>query len=378
MSTARPRIALAYNSCQYVWYFRRPLIAALREQGCDVVVVAPRDEYTPRLAPLGVTYREIRLNAKGTNPVQELGTAFSFLHAYRSLRPQVALHYTVKPNVYGSLSARLLRIPVIANVTGLGAVFERSGLLNSAVRLLYRAAFAKAAKVFFQNADDREAFVTGRLVAPDRAGLLPGSGVDLSWYAPRPRADGPFTFLFVGRLLQAKGVEDLVSAARAVRTRYPAVRVVLLGERRDGQPGAADPGLLDGAAADGIITLAGVAEDVRPHIEAADCVVLPSYYREGVPRSLLEAAAMGKPLIAADSIGTREPVKEGTNGFLCRPRDPKDLAARMCDMVALSPSERRRMGEASRRIAEQRFDERIVLTAYRELVARLLTKKGRQ
>jgi len=376
MTTPAPRIVLSYNSCQYVWYFRRSLIAALRENGCEVVVLAPRDAFTSRLTALGIPYRDIRLRAKGTNPFQEIGTVAAFFRAYRALRPQVALHYTIKPNLYGSLSARLLGIPVINNVTGLGAVFETSGLLTAVVRRLYRAAFARAAKVFFQNADDRDAFVAGGLVPAGAAGLLPGSGVDLAWFCPRPRADGPFTFLFVGRLLRAKGVEDLLAAARILRRRRPEVRVVLLGERNDAQPGAADSRLLDEAASDGTVRLAGVAEDVRPHIAQADCVVLPSYYREGVPRSLLEAAAMGRPLIAADSIGTREPVEDGRNGFLCRPRDPLDLAEKMEAMVGRSAEERQAMGETSRRIAERRFDERIVIDAYVGLTTQLLRKAG--
>ena len=374
MSGGAPKIILAYNTSWYVWNFRMPLIAALRGRGYEVVVLAPRDEYTNRITAAGIACREIRLHARGKNPFQELLTAAAFLRAYREIRPDVVLHYTIKPNLYGSLAARVLRIPAIDNVTGLGAMFDRNGLLQSAVRLLYKAAFARVECVFFQNPDDCALFIKGGLVRPAQANVLPGSGVDLERFRPRPHEEGPFTFLFVGRLLKAKGVEDLLAAARLVRNHRPDVRVVLLGKRDDHEDGAAEPRLLDEAASDGTVELAGVTDDVRPYIAESDCMVLPSYYLEGTPRSLLEAAAMGKPLIAADSIGTREPIRDGANGYLCRPHDPKDLAAKMHAMVELSEDARARMGAASRRIAEERFDEQIVIGKYIEVVDRLVRK----
>jgi glycosyltransferase involved in cell wall biosynthesis len=353
-----------------------PLIRALRDRGHEVIVLAPRDEYTDRIVRVGIGYREIRLRARGKNPFQELLTALAFLQAYRKIRPDVVLHYTVKPNLYGSLAARVLRIPSIDNVTGLGALFDRKGLLQAAVRLLYKAALARVERVFFQNPDDREAFIRAGLVEKKRAGLLPGSGVDLDRFAPQPRGGGPFTFLFVGRLLKAKGVEDLIAAARIVRLQRPDVRVVFLGKRADREDGAASPRLLTEAEAEGVVELAGVVEDVRKYIAASDCVVLPSYYHEGTPRSLLEAAAMGKPLIAADSIGTREPVRDGVNGYLCWPHDPEDLASKMLGMIELSEDARARMGGASRRIAEERFDERIVTGKYLEIIEQLVGRAG--
>ncbi|MCX7025042.1 MAG: glycosyltransferase family 4 protein [Spirochaetes bacterium] len=361
-------VVLAYNTSLYVWKFRMPLLEALRERGYEVVVLAPRDGCTERIVAAGFGFRELRLEPRGRNPAADIGTFLDFIRAYRELHPSVALHYTIKPNLYGSLAARMLAIPAIDNVTGLGAIFERDGLLQRCVGLAYRVALARVSRVFFQNTDDRDLFVGHRFVDPARVEVLPGSGVDLERFRPAPRPDGPFTFLFVGRLLKAKGVEDLVAAARIVRSRVPEVRIVLLGERADGEPGAADPAILDAAISDGTVIAPGATDDVRPFLTAADCVVLPSYYREGVPRSLLEAIASGKPVIAADSVGTREPVIEGENGFLCRPRDPADLAAVMSRMAELAPAERAALGEASRKLAETRFDERIVIGKYLEAV----------
>jgi glycosyltransferase involved in cell wall biosynthesis len=362
------RIVLSYNTSWYVWNFRMPLIAALRERGYEVVVLAPRDEYTDRIVASGVAHRHIGLDAKGRNPLRDLAAIFAFARAYRSLEPDLVLQYTVKPNIYGSIAARWLGVPAINNVTGLGTAFDNAGVLQSLVRALYRFAFRKVRKVFFQNPDDLELFVKSGLASPERSGLLPGSGVDLSRFEPAPRGEGPFTFLFIGRLLKAKGVEMILEAARIVKARRPEAVVCLLGKRDDSDPGAADPRALDAAIAAGVVEYAGMADDVRPYIAASDCVVLPSFYREGTPRSLLEAAAMGKPLVASDAIGTREPVEEGRNGFLCRPMDPVDLAEKMLAVMEASPERRATMGAASREIAERRFDEGIVLRAYLEAV----------
>jgi glycosyltransferase involved in cell wall biosynthesis len=368
------RIVLAYNTSWYVWKFRMPLIKALRDRGNEVIVLAPRDEYTDRIVSSGAAFCPIRLSAKGRNPFQEILTAVAFFRAYRKLCPDAVLHYTIKPNLYGSLAARALRIPAIGNVTGLGTLFDRKGGLRAAVSLLYKAAFKRVQRVFFQNRDDLASFVGRGLVAGSRADLLPGSGVDLRRFAPRPRSPGPFTFLFLGRLLKAKGVEDLITASRILAKKLEGFRVVVLGKREEGDPGAANRRILELASAEGVVELAGNADDVRPFIAMADCIVLPSYYREGTPRSLLEAAAMGKPLIAADSIGTREPVRDGVNGYLCRPRDPADLAAKMLGIATLSEDARAAMGAASRRIAEERFDERIVTAKYIEVIDRLVGK----
>jgi glycosyltransferase involved in cell wall biosynthesis len=377
------RIVLAYNTSWYVWNFRMPLIAALRERGYEVVVLAPEDEYSGRIAASGVALRHIGLDAKGLNPLRELAAVFAFVGAYRRLEPDLVLQYTIKPNIYGSIAARFLGIPAINNLTGLGAVFEGGGALQRIVRALYRFAFRKVDKLFFQNPDDLELFIEGGLAKRDRCGLLPGSGVDLERFRPMPRnatsdeGDSRFVFLFVGRLLKAKGVDLLVEAARSVKERRPDAVIRLLGRRDDADPGAADPVALDAAIASGLVEYAGATDDVRPFIAASDCVVLPSYYREGTPRSLLEAAAMGKPLIAADSVGTREPVADGVNGYLCRPRDAADLASKMMAMLDAPADRIAAMGAASRRIARERFDETIVIRSYIESIETILrSRKG--
>jgi glycosyltransferase involved in cell wall biosynthesis len=375
MLVTNNHVVISYNTCWYVYNFRLPLIRALQERGWRVTVLAPRDKYTERVTASGAEHQHIDLDARGTNPFRELATIRRFKAAYRALRPAVALQYTIKPDIYGSIAARSLRIPVINTITGLGSMFS-GGPREVLARQLYRFAFSRADLVLFQNADDRALFINGRMVRPERAGLLPGSGVDTERFSPRPRGDGPFTFLLAARLLKAKGVEDFLDAARRVRVRHVDARFVLLGSHDPADPEAANPLALARAVEDRVVESPGHVDDIRPWLAAADCVVLPSWYREGVPRSLLEAASMGKPLIAADSVGTREPVKDGVNGFLCRPRDPADLAEKMEAMLDMSNGRRAAMGDASRSFMKERFDEQIVIRAYLDAVDRLAGSQG--
>jgi glycosyltransferase involved in cell wall biosynthesis len=370
MAVRNNHIVIAANTSWYIYNFRLPLIRALLGKGWRITVLAPRDEYTDRIIAAGVGHHRITLEAKGTNPLRELATIRAFKSSYREISPAIALQYTIKPNIYGSIAARALGIPVINNVTGLGTMFS-GGVRQIAAGMLYRYAFSRADLILFQNTDDRALFKKNRLVDPDRTGLLPGSGVDLQYFAPRPRGEGPFTFLLAARLLKAKGVEDFVGAARLVKAGSPTTRFVLLGRHDPADPLNADAVLIERAVRDGIVQRPGHTDDVRSFIADADCVVLPSYYREGVPRSLLEAASMEKPLIAADSVGTREPVRNGENGFLCRPRDPADLALKMQDILAAGPVRLKAMGEASRRLVIERFDEREVIAAYLAAVEKL-------
>jgi glycosyltransferase involved in cell wall biosynthesis len=364
------KVLISANTSWYVWNFRKRLIDEIRAQGHTVIVAAPADSYSAKFGEEGIDFVPVSIRAKSTNPLGELATFCSYMSVYRAERPDIILQYTIKPNLYGSIAARFLGIPAVCNVSGLGAAFARKGLLSFIVVRLYRFAFRKVHRVFFQNPDDRALFLEQRLVREERTALLPGSGVNLERFTPEPRESGPFTFLFVGRLLKAKGVEDFIRAARIVRAEgFPDTRFVLLGAYDDDDSHMADRALIDGAVSDGVVILPGQVDDVRVWLRKADCVALPSYYREGVPRSLLEGAASGKILIAADSVGTKEPVTNGLNGFLCRPRDPADLARAMKQALSLTAEQRDAMGRNSRTIAETRFDERIVLLAYLDILS---------
>ncbi len=369
----KPLVMLSANTAWNV-HSRSRLLAAIREAGWDVITLAADDEYSTRITgELGIPFIPLPMKGDGTNLREDAALFLRFLGLYRSHRPQCAIHLNNKPNIYGTLAASLLGIPSISNVTGLGIVAEKSALVKAAVYSLYRLAFgSKRSFVFFQNADDRSFFVDRKIVRPGRTGLLPGSGVDVSRFSPavdstKP-ARGHCRFLFSGRLLISKGILDFLEAAKRVKTLYPATEFTIIGEHDTGNPIYAPEPVLAEAITRRIVDYKGMVADVRPIVGESDCVVLPSRYREGVPRALLEAAAMGKPLIVADSIGTREPVEHGHNGYLVSPGDAEGLAEAMLRFIGLTHEEKMSMGTNSRRIAVERFSDSSVIDRY---IARL-------
>ena len=359
-------LVLSINASWNVLNFRRGLIAALREAGWRVVVLAPGDEYSPRLAEIGVEHLPIAIDSAGLSPIRDLGLLVRYRRLLRRIRPDAFLGYTAKPNVYGSLAAQSLGIPVINNISGLGTAFMKRGPLRWVVERLYRIALRRSATIFFQNVEDRQLFLDSRLARPDQARLLPGSGIDLAHFAPgraKARRAGPLTFLLAGRLLWQKGVGDYVEAARLVRREVPDTRFQLLGFLEAANVSAVTRGDVDDWQAEGLIEYLGETDDVRPHVDAADCLVLPSY-REGLPRALLEGAAMAKPLIASDVPGCRQVVEHEVNGLLCEVRNPRSLADAMLAMIRLGDDARAGMGAAGRSRIERDYGEDRVIAAY--------------
>lgn len=376
MIPVRPlKIAISINTCWNFINFRAGLIRALVKAGHEVIAIAPPDSALPRVEELGCRFVPLEMDGKTTSPLHDLKLAVDYWRILWRERPDVYLAYTIKPNIYGSLAAHGLGIPTINNISGLGTAFLRKGWLNRIVRVLYRVALSRSSTVFFQNNDDRDLFVGLSLVDLPRTALLPGSGIDLTAFRPDPfeRADrGPPVFLMIARLLTDKGVNEYVEAARLLRRDIPDSTFRLLGFLGVRNPAAISAEAVAAWQAEGVIEFLGDTNDVRPHIAAADCIVLPSYYPEGLPRTLLEGAAMGKPLITTDMPGCREMVDEGENGFFCAIRDPKSLADAMRRIIALSIDERKSMGLASRKKVEASYDERIVIDHYLTAIANAL------
>ena len=367
------RVLITANTTWNLVNFRSGLIAALVSRGFDVVAVAPDDEYRDRLRELGCRYVPLNMDNQGTHPVKDALLLWRYVVVLLRLRPAVVLSYTVKPNIYASLAARLVGVTVINNVSGLGTAFLRGGWLGGVVCSLYRVALRRSHRVFFQNDEDRQVFIEKRLVAPARTGLLPGSGIDLVHFSPSAVEGSSLcngaglVFLMVARLLWDKGVLEFVEAARRVKALFPESRFQLLGFLDVKNQTAVGRSDVEAWVKDGVVEYLGTTDDVRPFLADADCVVLPSY-REGTPRSLLEAAAMGRPLLATDVPGCREVVIDGVNGLLCRLRDSVDLAEKMMQMITMPMSALLQMGQESRRLAEMRFDEQIVIRKYLEAI----------
>lgn len=373
------KILISLNAAWNLVNFRAGLIRALVAQGYEVVTVAPPDEYAPRLEKLGCRYVPLPMDNKGKHPGRDMLLLWRFYRLLRHERPDVFLGYTVKPNVYGSLAAHALKIPVINNIAGLGAVFIKDGWLSRLVRLLYRLALARSRRVFFQNDDDRRTLVEAGLVRSVQADRVPGSGIDLQGFSqvpPLPQNGRRFRFLLIARMLWDKGVGEYVAAARLMRERFPDAEFCLLGFLDVQSPAAISREQMEAWVVEGAVVYFGATDDVRPHIAAADCIVLPSYYREGVPRSLLEAAAMGRPIVTANAVGCREVVEDGINGFLCQPRDAADLAEKLERMITLSPEARAEMGRRGRAKMEREFDEQIVIDRYLAIIGEILYEVG--
>lgn len=367
------RIAVVANTSWYLYNFRRNLMRALGDDGHQVVAVGGDGAFAQRLREQGFEHRVVAFSGAGTRPWRELATVRALRRVLRGERFDLVLSYTPKGNLYAAMAGRGLPIAQVMNVSGLGRASTSPGIASRIVDLLYRHTVSGAAWVFFQNEEDRRQFIDRGYVPPERTSRLPGSGVDLGAFVPAPLPSleaGTGVFLMVARLLWDKGVGEYVEAARALRTLWPRARFQLLGpldaSPRSGVPRAA----LDAWVAEGVIEYLGQTDDIRPYLRAADCAVLPSY-REGVPRSLLEAAASMRPLITTDSVGCRDAVDPGVSGLLCHPKDAADLAQQMNRFLSMTPAQREAMGAAGRQKMEREFDERIVIDTYRRRVAAL-------
>ncbi len=345
--------------------FRGPLISALVARGTQVYALAPDfDEVLrKRVEALGAVPVDYSISRAGLNPLRDLVDLLVLARLLRRLRPEATLAYFIKPVIYGSLAAWMARVPNrYSLVTGLGFVFARDpqahgirrAMLRSVVGRLYGFALSRNRKVVFQNEDDIETLIGSGLVERRKVALVPGTGVDLSHYAVAPPVKHPPVFVMVARMLREKGVCEFVEAARKVKARCPEARFVLVGGT-DPNPGSVTLAELQAWVSEGAVEWSGQVVDVRPWLRQASVFVLPSYYREGVPRGNQEAMAMGRPVITTDWIGCRDTVVDGINGFLVPVRDVVALDEAMQRFID-DPELIARMGSEGRRIAEARFD----------------------
>ncbi|WP_210488272.1 glycosyltransferase family 4 protein [Rufibacter aurantiacus] len=359
------RIAIVINKSWNIFNFRLSLVKALLAAGHEVVAIAPEDAYSAKLVAEGCQFVPLPMESKGTNPFKDMLLVRKFLKAYKSVKPDVILQYTIKPNIYGSIAAHLAGIPTINNVSGLGTVFIVQNLVSKIAMALYRFSFQFPAKVFFQNSDDKALFLDRKLVRESITEVIPGSGIDTKRYLPAPefKRQSPFVFLMVSRALYEKGLVEYVEASKILKAKYPELRIQLLGAiDEEGNIGIKRT-LVEQWANEGWLEYLGTSDNVASVVHSADCVVLPSY-REGTPRTLLEAAAMAKPIVTTNVPGCKETVIDGYNGYLCEVRNGTDLAAKMEQVYLLSNPELQTMGHNSRRLAEEKFDEKFVIDRY--------------
>jgi glycosyltransferase involved in cell wall biosynthesis len=371
----RKRIVLSSNTAFSLYNFRLPLMRALKDKGYEVIAVSPEDgKYSELLKKEFSFYAVKNLDRKGTNPIKDLKLFFEYLLLFRRLNPDLVINFTIKPNIYGSISAGLLGIPSISVITGLGYVFIRESWLTKFVKLLYWLAFRFNRAVVFQNSEDMK---TLENLCEGRCLLIESSGVDLKHLDPelcKEAKKDEFTFLFVGRLLTDKGIYELIKAFEKLKKEKPKVKLIIVGSPDEGNPNSVSKGELEKWMKEGLIEWHGFQEDVRPFYCMADCVVLPSYYREGVPRVLLEAMAMEKPIITTDAPGCKNVCVDGVNGFLVKPKDLESLYLAMKRMVELGDEKLREFGKAGRRLAEEKYSVEKIVGEYINLIEAVLSK----
>ncbi|MCD6024343.1 MAG: glycosyltransferase family 1 protein [Fibrobacteria bacterium] len=373
-SVGKPRVVFSANTSWYLFNYYRNTFAAFMDAGYEVFIAAPVDAYTEKLRALGCVHLPLPIKPHSKNPFRELAALVGFFRVYHAVRPDVAFHFTIKCNLYGSLAARLLDIPHANSISGLGSAFNTEGWFNRFIQVAYRVLQRKSARIFFQSASDRDFMVERSLVTPKQVLLLSGSGVDLSHFKPNPkRRSENFVFIFAGRILWEKGFAYLAEAMRLVKREDPRIECQVYGFLEAGNPKYVSREQLAEWEDEGLLRYRGPLEDVRKAHSEADCVVLPTYYREGIPKSLLEAAAAAKPLLATDLPGCREAVKHGVNGMLCAARDAESLAEAMLRMARMNEADLEAMGRRGRALVEAGFGEDHITAQYLKVANALIS-----
>lgn len=370
----RRGIVISANSFWNIVNFRSGLVDALAAEGYRIIIAAP-DADMGWARQRSVEAVRIEIDRSGLNPFRDGKLIAHYLGLFKNFRADLYLGFTPKPNIYGAFAGGMAGVTSIPNVSGLGTAFIKGGLLGRFLSLMYRIAFRKCPVVMFQNPDDIALFKLKGIVREGQARLLPGSGVDIDHFRPVPIPGGEPRFLLIGRLLGDKGVREFVSAARILKQSHPDWRFQLLGEIDEGNRTGIKTEELDSWIREAVVEHLGHAADVRPHITAATAVVLPSY-REGLPRSLLEAAAMARPLIATDVPGNRQIVSHETNGLLCAVRDDASLAQAMERVGSMNADRLEGMGRQARALVERDYGEERVIQAYLEVVRQLAPRAG--
>ena len=365
----KKRIVIISNLSWNLYNFRLSLMYAMRDAGYEVIAIAPHDRYSQKIIDAGFEFHDIKMNAQGINPIEDLRTTYQFYKLFKKISPDVLCQYTIKPNIYGSFMARHFKIKIINNIAGLGTLFIKEGLVTKIAKTLYKVSQSKADKVFFQNKDDFNFFISKGIVRADKCDILPGSGVDTNRFKPKYKEQSEnIRFLLIARMIWEKGIGEYVQAAREIKKVYPNVEFCLLGFLDVQNPGAITKNEMDEWVNEGVINYLGISDNVDVVIQTADCVVLPSYYREGTPKTLLESGSSGKPIITTDNVGCRDVVEHGVNGYICEPRSWEDLKLKIEMFLALDYNQRLEMGKESRKKIKREFDEEIVINKYLNLL----------
>ncbi len=370
-------IAFVSNSAWSVYNFRLEVIQKMIEQGYQVLIIAPDDDFSPLLTKAGCRFIPIQFNNKSENPLKDIGFYFQLKRLYKQLKPDFIFHYVAKPNIYGSMAAAANKISSVSVITGLGFAFARRNWLYWLITKLYKHALKKTKEVWFLNNEDVRVFINEKIVNIERVRVLPGEGVNADFFSPEhnlvKRKDDKFTFLMSSRLLKSKGIGLYADAARILLKKNYDVRFELIGFFEKHHPDSITQEDLSKWENEGLVHYLGYSRDVRVHLNKADCFVFPSFYNEGVPRSLMEAASMEIPIITSLNRGCKEVVLNNSNGYICNKNDPFDLADKMERMINLTTEDRNRMGKNGRLLVLRKFDINNIVEEYMKMLGRDLS-----
>lgn len=359
------KLLFSGNTAWSMYNFRKNVLESFIQTGVKVIVVAPNDDiYSKKLVSMGCKFVPINISRKGTNPIKDFLLFLNYKKILKDERPNGCFFYTIKPNIYGGMAAGYLNIPFIAVTTGLGYIFNNKSIVSQIAKKLYKISFLKAKKVWFLNNDDKISFIKENIIHEDKSFVLKGEGIDTKRFSISNKNADTFSFILIARILWDKGVGIYVEAAKKIKEKYSNIEFKLLGAIDNNNPmGIPEKTVLEWNNS-GIINYMGEVEDVRPYIEQSSCVVLPSYYREGIPFCLMEGAASGKPIITTDNVGCREVIKDGQNGYICKKNDIESLVNSMEKMIKLSEEDRNIMGKNGRKLMEEEFDISLILEKY--------------
>ncbi|MFK7901074.1 MAG: glycosyltransferase family 4 protein [Cyclobacteriaceae bacterium] len=368
------KLLFVTNTSWNIANYRLSLIHSLQEEGHRVHAIAPIDDFSDSLKNKVDSFSSIQLSRKGTNPFTDFYLFIQLVRLYKRIKPDVIIHYTIKPNIYGSMAANWVDIPFVNNVTGLGTVFLHNNLSSRIAKRLYKFSFKKAKTVFFQNNADKTLFIEQGLCPKPIAQLIPGSGIDTSFFKRENKISNTlFTFIYIGRMLYDKGIIELINAIKILKQEGHSFQFYFAGQIETDAYLGINQNQLEQWEKEGLITYLGLVPNIKTTIESVDCVVLPSY-REGTPRALLEAGSMETPVVATDVPGCQEVVIDEKTGFLCKPKNSTSLTNALKKMILLPFEKRAEMGSFSRERIKANFSDQVISKQYIDLLKTLEQK----
>lgn len=365
------KILLIGNTTWSFYNFRMHLIKNLIGLGHQVYILAPRDSSADKLNEIpGCVLLDINVSRKGINPISEILLFFTMYSKIKEIKPDLIFNYTIKPIIYGSVASWLAGVRNIAVTTGLGYIAINKNIISTISRYLYKLSLIFSDEVWFLNEDDQAYFISLRLVDKDKTKILPGEGIDVEHFSNRhfqPLFSESFSFLLIARMLSDKGIFEFVEAGRRIKNCFSECKFTLMGEVDAGNPNSITKEKLEEWIEEGVIDYLPFEHDVRPFINKANCIVLPSY-REGIPRTLLEASAMSKVVIASNVPGCKDVVIDGQTGFLCAPKNVDSLVEICTYVLGLKPSELLLIGSNGRNHVTNKYANEIVFDFYKKAI----------